>query len=147
MTIDPIKKQRKINDLELAVRTIDDMLPEMSTPALQKWQGILRTALLRVEKELTATSLHTCVLCFCQEWGYRDDIPASWYKKGNAEICFNHEYAEAEKELKAMKRDTDAFFPPEIPAPTVEGLKVMMNNLPPAKTETDHTYEELLAEL
>ncbi len=143
----PEVPQRKINDLELTVRTIVEMLPDLPTKQLQKWQGIFRTALLKTEKELTATSLHTCVLCFHQEWGYRDDLPASWYQKGEAEICFAHEYAEAEKELKAMGDDTNAFFPPEIPAPTVEGLKVAMEHLPPPKDETDQTYDDLLAEL
>lgn len=147
MTIDPMKKQRKINDVELAVRTIEDILPEMPTAQLQKWQGIFRTALLKTEKELTATCLHTCALCFTQEWGYRDDLPVSWYQKGDSEICFSHEYAEAEKELKAMGNDEDAFFPPEIPTVGVENLKVAMEHLPPAKTETEQSYEDLLAEL
>lgn len=145
--IDPVQKQRKINDVELAVRTIEEILPEMPTKQLQKWQGIFRTALLKTEKELTATSLHTCVLCFTQEWGYRDDLPVSWYQKGDAEICFSHEYAEAEKELKAMGDDTNAFFPPEIPPIGVEHLRVAMDHLPPAKTEVEHTLEELMAEL
>lgn len=147
MMTDPIKRQRKINDLELAVRTIDDMLPDMPTPALQKWQGILKTALLKTEKELTATYLHTCKICFFQEWGYRDELPSLWYKKGEAEICFQHEYADAEKLLKDAGHDVDAFFPPEAPAPSVDALKVTMEHMPPTKTETDHAYEELLAEL
>lgn len=138
--------QKKINELELTVRTIEDMLPDMPTKQLQKWQGIFRTALLKTEKELTATCLHTCVLCFFEEWGYRDDLPVSWYKKGDAEICFQHSYDDAEKELKAMKRDTDAFFPPEVEQVTVEGLKVHMDkNLPPPKTEVDQDLDELMA--
>lgn len=144
---DPIQRQRKINDLELAVRTIDDMLPDMPTPALQKWQGILRSALIKVEKELTNTMLHTCQICFFQEYGYRDELPSAWYKKGDAHICFQHEYAESEKLLKEAGHEVDAFFPPEIPEVTVESLKVTMDNLPPAKTETEQSYEELLAEL
>lgn len=135
--------QKKINELELTVRTIEEMLPDLPTSQLQKWQGIFRTALLKTEKELTATSLHTCVLCFTQEWGYRDDLPTSWYQKGDSEICFSHEYAEAEKELKAMGNDTDAFFPPES-STTVEGLKVTMANMPPPPTETDQTLDELM---
>jgi len=139
--------QKKINDLELTVRTIEDMLPDLPTKQIQKWHGIFQTALLKTEKELTATSLHTCALCFHQEWGYRDDLPISWYQKGDSEICFQHEYNEAEKELKAMGNTTDAFFPPEEEIVTVEGLKVAMDNLPPPKTEADYTYDELLAEL
>lgn len=137
----------KINELELTVRTIENMLPEMSTKQLQKWQGIFRTALLKTEKELTATSLHTCSLCFFQEWGYRDDMPTSWFKKGDSEICFNHTYEDAEKQLKAMGNDVDAFFPPEESPVTVESLKIQMSQLPPPKTEEEHTYEELMAEL
>lgn len=139
--------QKRINDLELTVRTIEDMLPEMPTKQLQKWQGIFRTALLKTERELTATSLHTCALCFSQEWGYRDDLPTSWFQKGDSEICFNHTYEDAEKQLKAMGNHDDAFFPPEHSPVTVESLKVQMEQLPPPKTEEEHTYEELMAEL
>lgn len=138
-------EQRKINDLELAVRTIDDMLPDMPTKSLQKWQGIMRTTLLKIEKELTNTYQHTCKICFFQEWGYRDELPSQWYKKGDAEVCFQHEYAASEKLLKDAGYEVDAFFPPEIPAPTLEGLKVTMSHLPPAKTEVDHTLDELMA--
>lgn len=142
---DPIEKQRKINDLELTVRTIQEMLPELPTSQLQKWYGIGRTFLAHVEQEMKAVSLHTCALCFFEEWGYRDDLPVSWYKKGDAEICFSHSYEDAEKELKAQKRDTDAFFPPEQGAITPEGLKVHMEkNLPPPATEAEQTLEELM---
>jgi hypothetical protein len=140
----PEVPQKKINELELTVRTIDEMLPDMPTKALQKWQGILRTALLKVEKELTATYQHTCKICFFQEYGYRDELPSFWYKKGDATICFKHEYKDSEKLLKDAGYEVDAFFPPEIPAPSVEGLKVTMDHLPPPKTETDHTLEELM---
>lgn len=136
--------QKKINELELTVRTIEEMLPDLPTKQLQKWQGIFRTAMLKTERELTATSLHTCTLCFAEEWGYRDDLPTAWYQKGDSKICFSHSYEGAEKELKAIGNHDDAFFPPEIPEPTVEGLAVAMNNLPPAKTETDYTLEELM---
>ena len=139
--------QKKINELEITVRTIEEMLPDLPTKQLQKWYAIFHTALAKIEKEKKATSLHTCALCFHQEWGYRDDLPVSWYKKGDAEICFQHEYADAEKELKAMGKSTDAFFPPEDAPVTVEGLKVVMEHLPPPKTEVDQTYDELLAEL
>lgn len=143
----PEVPQRKINDLELTVRTIEDMLPDMPTSGLQKWQGIFHTALAKIEKELTATMLHTCQICFFQEYGYRDELPSSWYKKGDAHICFQHEYAESEKLLKDAGFEVDAFFPPEIPAPTLGSLKVAMDNLPPPKDETDQTYDDLLAEL
>lgn len=135
--------QKKINDLELAVRVIDEMLPDMPTKALQKWQGILGTALAKVNKELTASHLHTCKICFFQEWGYRDELPSMWYRKGDAEICFQHEYAQAEKLLKEAGHEVDAFFPPEVPEVTPEALKVTMDHLP-VKNEKDDTLEELM---
>lgn len=135
---------RKMNDLELTVRTIEEMIPEMPTKSLQKWQGILRTALLKVERELTASFEHTCKICFFQEWGYRDELPSFWYKKGDAEICFKHEYNESEKLLKDAGYEVDAFFPPEIPTVTVDNLKVTMEHMPPPPTEAEQTLEELM---
>lgn len=139
---------QNINDLELAVRTIDDMLSDMPTKSLQKWQGILRSTLVKIEKELTNTYLHTCKICFFQEYGYRDELPSAWYKKGDAEICFQHEYDQAEKLLKDAGYEVDAFFPPEQGKITPEGLMVHMEKkLPPTKSETEQTYDDLLAEL
>jgi hypothetical protein len=143
----PQPNPNKINDLELAVRTIDDMLPDMPTKGLQKWEAILQSALTKVKVELTNTYLHTCKICFFQEYGYRDELPSSWYKKGSAEICFQHEYDKAEQLLKDAGYDEDAFFPPEIPTSSIEALKVTMDNLPPPKDETEQTYDDLLAEL
>jgi hypothetical protein len=136
--------ERKINDLELAVRTIDDMLPDIPTAGLQRWQGILSGTLAKIEKELTATMLHTCRICFFQEYGYRDELPSAWYKKGDAHICFQHEYAESEKLLKDAGHDVDAFFPVEVPDISVGALQVTSNSLPPPKKEYDHTLEELM---
>lgn len=142
---DPVQKQRKINDLELTVRTIQEMLPELSTTQLQKWYSIGRTFLAHVEQEMKATTLHVCRICFFEEWGYRDDLPVSWYKKGEAEICFQHEYDQAEKLLKEAGYEVDAFFPPEQARITPEGLKVHMEkNLPPEKTEEEQTLDELM---
>lgn len=143
----PDPNPKKINELELTVRTIEDMIPDMPTKSLQKWQGILRTALLKVERELTASFEHTCKICFFKEWGYRDELPSFWYKKGSAEICFKHEYKDAEKLLKDAGYEEDAFFPEEVQTPTLEGLKVQMEHLPPPKSETEQTYDDLLAEL
>lgn len=138
--------QKKINDLELTVRTIEEMLPDMPTSGLQKWQAIFSTALAKVNKELTATMLHTCRLCFFQEYGYRDELPSGWFGKGDSHVCFQHSFEDAARELKAMGEETDAFLPPDIAPVTVEGLKVHMEkNLPPAKTEEEHTYDELMA--
>lgn len=135
----------KMNELELAVRTIDEMIPEMSTAKLQKWQGILRTALAKVETEMTATMLHTCQICFFQEYGYRDEPPSAWYRKGDAEICFQHDYAQAERLLKDAGREVDAFFPPEVAAPTPGSLKTVLENLPPPPEKHEDSLEELMA--
>lgn len=133
-----------MTELELAVRAIDDMVTDLPTSQLQKWQGILRTALLKVEEELTATHLHTCVICFFKEWGYRDELPSAWYKKGDAEICFQHEYDQAERLLKEAGYEVDAFFPPEVTAPSVGSLKVTMENMPPPPDESEKTLDELM---
>lgn len=139
--------QTRINDLELTVRTIQEMLPELSTTQLQKWYSIGLTFVAHIEDEMKSTMLHTCKLCFFQEYGYRDELPNGWYGKGDSHICFQHEYEEAAKELKAMGEETDAFLPPDIPIPTVGSLRVQMENLPPPKDETEIAYEDLLAEL
>lgn len=89
-----------MNDLELAVRTIENIIPEMPTKALQKWLGILNTAAIKIERELQASSEHTCNACLFKEWGYRDELPIGWRQKNETVICFNHEEAEAEKLLK-----------------------------------------------
>jgi hypothetical protein len=136
---------RKINDLELAIRTVDDMLPELSTEQLQKWKGILTGALTKIDKELVATHLHTCQICFLQEWGYRDEMPSAWFRKGGAEICFQHDYVESEKLLKEAGFEVDAFFPVEVFTPSLGSLKILSEQLPPPKTETEHTLDELMA--
>lgn len=134
-----------MTDLELAVRTIQDMVSELPTEQLQKWKGILKTASLTIEKELAATYLHTCKICFLEEWGYRDELPSQWYKKGGAEVCFSHEYAESEKLLKDAGYKVDAFFPPEVPEITIGALRTTMGNLSPLETKADHTLEELMS--
>ncbi len=133
-----------MTELELAIRTIDEIAPDIPTESLKKWKGILTTALLKINKELTATQLHTCKICLLEEWGYRDELPVSWYKKGSAEICFKHNYADSEKLLKESGYEGDAFFPPEVPKTTIESLKTKMNNLPPPTPEAEQTLEELM---
>ena len=137
--------QQKISDLELTVRTIDNLIPDMPTKALQKWSSIFQTTLLKINRELTATNIHTCVICFHEELGYRDDLPVSWYKKGNAEICFQHEYSKAEELLRGAGWVDEANEPIEIEPIDVENLKVTMKQLPPVKTEEEATLEELLS--
>lgn len=138
--------QKKINDLELTVRTIEEMLPDMPTSGLEKWYAIFRSALAKVEQEMKATMLHTCKLCFFQEYGYRDELPSGWFGKGDSHVCFQHSFEDAAKELKAMGEETDAFLPPDIPPVTVGGLKVHMEkNLPPPPSEVDKDLDELMA--
>lgn len=134
-----------MTDPELTVRSIENWLPDMSTKQIQKWKGIFEGALAKINKELTATLIHTCTICFYQEAGYRDELPSGWYQKGDAECCFQHEYNEAEKLLKEAGREVDAFFPPEIPASSVESLTLRMDNLPPPATEKEQTLDELMA--
>ena len=81
----------QINDLELAVRTIEDLLPEMPTKSLQKWQGIFTTALVKLEAEMQSTQMHTCSVCGFEEYGFRTEMPVAWREKGDIKICFQHE--------------------------------------------------------
>jgi hypothetical protein len=89
-----------MTDLELAVRTIENILPDMPTKGLQKWKGILETALVKIEAELCAVAEHTCSVCFFKEFGYRDELPIAWREKGDIKICFNHEDAQVADMLK-----------------------------------------------
>jgi len=138
-------KPDRMGNFEFTVRTIPELFPEMTTAQLQKWHGILRTTQLKLEEELKSTALHTCRICFLEEWGYRDDLPVSWYKKGEAEICFSHDYETAETLLRDAGYTEDAEEIPEQAPVTVEGLTVHMDkNLPPPATETERTLEELM---
>ena len=100
-----------MNDLELAVRTIEDILPDMSTQKLQKWKAILTTALIKVNAELEAVSEHVCGVCLSKEYGYRMELPVGWRERGDLIICFQHEDAEVaramEEALAADKVDTE----------------------------------------
>lgn len=89
-----------MNDLELAVRTIESILPDMPTKGLQKWKGILTTALVKIEAELEAVAEHTCGVCLFKEFGYRTELPVSWRERGDLVICFNHEDNEIADLLK-----------------------------------------------
>lgn len=141
----PEVPKKKINELELTVRTIEEIIPDMPTAGLQKWRSIFHTALLKIDRELTSSCIHQCRVCFREEWGYRDELPSFWYKKGNAELCFEHEYKDAERLLKdAGYSDDDAQAEPEVQPATVEGLKVQMEHMPPPPTETEQTLEDLM---
>ena len=144
---DPVNNEKRMGNFEFTVRHIPELLPDMPTSRLRDWKAILQTALAHVDKELTSTCLHTCRICFMEEWGYRDELPSFWYYKGDAEICFNHEYKDAEKLLKDAGYEVDAFFPPDVPNVSVDALELQMKNLPPAPSQTDQAYQDLLDEL
>lgn len=108
-----------MNDLELAVRTIESILPEMPTKGLQKWKGILTTALVKIEAELSAVAEHTCSACLLKEFGYRDELPVGWREHGDIIVCFNHEDSEIAEAIQASL-DAD-------------------------KVDTEQTLEELMA--
>jgi len=96
----------QINDLELAVRTIENLLPDMPTKGLQKWQGIFTTALLKIEQEMNSTHMHVCSVCGAEEYGYRTELPIAWREKGDIKICFQHEDSEVAEVLqKAIEAD------------------------------------------
>lgn len=137
--------EKRMNELELTLRTIDDLLPELPTSALKKWKAIIYTLEAKIDEELKNTCLHQCRICFFSEYGYRDELPSFWYKKGDAEICFQHEYKDAEKLLKDAGYETDAFFPPEVENPSIDALKVTMDNLPEKPSEQEETLEELMS--
>lgn len=113
-----------MNDLELAVRTIEDIIPEMPTKGLQKWKGILTTALIKIEAELEAVAEHTCTVCLFKEFGYRTELPIGWRERGDLTICFKHEDNEIAEQLqKALDADK------------------------PEPVDTEQTLEELMAVL
>lgn len=90
-----------MTDLELAVRTIENILPDMPTEGLRKWKGILETALTKIDAELCAVAEHTCSVCFSKEFGYRDELPVGWRERGDLVICFQHEDKEVADVVKA----------------------------------------------
>lgn len=96
----------QINDLELAVRTIEHILPDMPTEGLKKWRGILTTALIKIDRELESTQMHLCGVCGFEEYGFRTELPIAWREKGDLKICFQHEDAEVADALsKALEAD------------------------------------------
>lgn len=110
-----------MNDLELAVRTIENILPEMPTKGLQKWKGILTTALYKIEDELNSHQEHVCGVCLFKEFGYRTELPVGWREKGDLTICFNHEDNEV---ADLLKKALDADKPE--PVNTEQTLEELM---------------------
>lgn len=118
------KMRVQMNDLELAVRTIENLLPDMPTKGLQKWSGILTTALVKIEQELNSTMMHTCGVCGFEEYGYRTELPIFWEEHGDLVICWHHEKEEVAKLLeKAIEADK-----PE-PVDTEQALKDLMDEI------------------
>ena len=142
---DIVTRQKRINDLELAIRTIEDLLPEMPTEAVEKWYSIGVTFLARIENEMKSTCQHTCRICFFKEFGYRNELPPGWYRKGRAEICFQHEYEAAAKLLKDAGHEDDAFMPTDEPRLSTQAMKHAMDALPAAKSEAESALEELMS--
>lgn len=137
--------EKRMHEFELTVRTIEDLLPDMPTKNLRKWKSIIHTIDLKIDEELKSTTLHQCNICFFQEWGYRDELPSFWYKKGNAIVCFQHEYDQAERLLKEAGYEDDADGQLDIPNPSADNLMVHMEkNLPPPKNEQEQTLDELM---
>lgn len=96
----------QINDLELAVRTIENLLPDMPTKSIEKWKGIFCTALAKLEEELNSTLMHKCGVCGYEEYGFRTQLPIGWREKGDLTICWHHEDNEvADLLAKALKAD------------------------------------------
>lgn len=95
-----------MNDLELAVRTIENILSDIPTKGLEKWKGILETTLLKIDTELSAVAEHVCSVCMSKEFGYRKELPVGWRSRGDIIICFQHEDDEIANVLqKALKAD------------------------------------------
>lgn len=89
-----------MTDLELAVRTIEDILPEMPTAGIQKWLAILNTAAMKCEAELNSTIMHQCTACGFEEYGYRTELPVGWRGKYDTQVCFNHTEKEVDSWLQ-----------------------------------------------
>lgn len=112
-----------MSELELAVRTIEDNLDQLPTKSLQKWKGILESALVKIDDELNATIMRTCGVCGFEEYGYRDELPVAWREKGDLVICFKHEDEEVAEQIeKALEKDKEQ-----------------------KQADTDESLEELLA--
>lgn len=94
-----------MSDLELAVRTIENILPDMPTANIQKWLAILNTAAAKCEAELQSVAEHTCGVCLSKEFGYRTELPIGWREHGDLTICFNHEDNEVADLLKKALDD------------------------------------------
>lgn len=94
-----------MSDLELAVRGIEQIIPDLSDEKLNKWHGILTTALLKIEGEMRTVAEHICSVCLAKEYGHRDSLPVGWREHGDLKLCFGHEDKEIadalERGLKA----------------------------------------------
>lgn len=111
-----------MNNLELAVRAIEDILPEMPTKGIMKWKAILYTAIAKIEDEMNRQQEHICGVCLFKEFGFRDQLPVAWREHGDLIVCFHHEDEEIADQLaKALEADK------------------------PEPVDTERTLEELMA--
>lgn len=89
------------------VRVIEKYLPMASTKFLERWKGVLTTAVLKIDDELNSTQMHQCGVCGNEEYGYRTELPIFWRERGDLVICSNHEDNEIADQLeKAIEADT-----------------------------------------
>lgn len=96
-----------MNELELAVRTIDGNLEQLPTKSLHKWRSILETTIAKIDRELDSGQMHTCGVCGFEEYGFRTELPVAWREKGDLVICFQHEDKDIAEQLeKALKKDS-----------------------------------------
>lgn len=110
-----------MTELELAVRTIEDIIPDMPTKGLEKWKGILTTALVKIEAELEAVAEHVCGVCLYKEFGYRKELPVGWRERGDLTICWDHKDSEVGDMLqKGLEAEAPA------PVNTEEALEDLM---------------------
>lgn len=113
-----------MNDLDVIVRNLEHIMPEMSNDQLHRCKSLFTTGLAKVDNELQSTSLHTCHLCFFQEYGYREELPIAWQEYMGVEACFSHEY----DDVKAFfdQQNADEPFSSE---PAVDNVEEKLNRL------------------
>ncbi len=93
------------------VRVLEQYLPSATTALLQRWKGVLTTAVLKIDEELASTMMHVCNVCGAEEVGYRTELPLAWRERADLVICPQHE----DKEVMAkLKKGIEALEPEPI---------------------------------
>lgn len=112
-----------MNDLELAVRTIESNLDQLPTKSLHKWRSIFESAIYKIDMEIESGQMHICGVCGFEEYGFRTELPIAWREKGDLVICFKHEDKEVAEQIKsALDKDKK-----QNQATTEESLEDLMN--------------------